>query len=136
MRGDLPAPGGRIEVGDATLQFSDGRMLVQNALMEETEREPLFLYADDDASSLGFERDPETAKLYLTYVVIDEELFDIPDDACQVTAEDLGLANPITTAQELMIRCDELDFGAHGVVTVDATLVIDLIVPPDLVARP
>jgi len=135
MRGDLPPPGGRIEVGDRTLEFSDGRMLVQNALTEDTERQPLFLYGDDDTSSLGFERDPETAKLFLTYVVIDEELFDIADDACAVTDDDLGPANPITTVQELTIRCDALELGSHGVVAVDATLVIDLIVSPDLVAR-
>ena len=134
LRGDLPPPGGRIELGDRTLEFTDGRMLVQNVLTDDTERQPLFLYGRDDVSSLGFERDPETADLYLTYLVIDEELFDIPDDACQVGAEDLGLANPITTAQELTIRCDALDLGELGVVAVDAMLVIDLILSPDLVA--
>jgi hypothetical protein len=135
MRGDLPPPGGRIEAGDRMLEFSDGRMLVQNALTEDTERQPLFLYGDDEASSLGFERDPETAELFLTYLVIDEELFDVPEDACLVTDEDLGAVNPITTAQELTITCEPLDLGSHGVVAVAATLVIDLIVPPELVAR-
>ncbi len=135
MRGDLPAPGGRIDAGDATLVFSDGRMLVQNATMETTGREPLFLFGDDERSSLGFERDPETGDLFLTYLVIDEEPFDIPDDACGLTTEDLGLVNPRTTATRLSIACDELDLGSHGVVPVEGTIVIDLIVPSDLVAR-
>ena len=127
LRGDLPPSGGQIEVGDRTLAFSDGRMLVMNALTDDTRRIPLFLYGDDDVSSLGFERDPSTAQLYLTYVVIDAELFDIDDDACLVTADGLGLASPITTVQELTIRCDELQLGDHGTVTIDDTLVIDLI---------
>lgn len=135
MRGDVPPSGGRVEIGDRILEFSDGRMLVQNALTEETERQPLFLYGDDETSSLGFERDPETADLFFTYLVIDEELFDIADDVCLVTAEDLGPVNPMTTAQQLAIRCNELDLGELGVVALDATLVIDLIVPPDLLAR-
>jgi hypothetical protein len=135
LRGDLPPPGGRIDVGDTTLEFSDGRMLVQNAAMETTGREPLFLFGDDERSSLGFERDPETAELFLTYLVVDEVLFDIDDNACAVTDQDVGLANPITIVTELAITCDELDLGSHGVVAVDATLVIDLIVPPDLLAR-
>jgi hypothetical protein len=41
----------------------------------------------------------------------------------------------LTTAQQLTIRCDELDLADHRVVGVDSTLVIDLVVPPDLLAR-
>ena len=127
LRGDLPPSGGDIEVGDRTLRFGDGRMLVMNALTDETRRVPLFLYGDDDVSSLGFERDPATGQLYLTYLVIDEELFDIDDEACRVAAEDVGPASPITTVLELTIRCEALALDSHGTVTVDDTLVIDLI---------
>ena len=131
LRGDVPPTGGRIQVGGRTLEFSDGRMLLQNARSDDTGRYALFLFGDDDASALGFERDPETAELFLTYLVIDEELFDIDDEACTVASEDRGQANPITTVQEWTIRCDELDLGSHGVVGIDATLVVDLIVAED-----
>ena len=127
LRGELPPSGGQIEIGDQTLAFSDGRMLVMSALTDDTRRVPLFIYGDDDVSSLGFERDPNTAQLYLTYIVIDEEPFDIDDDACLVTAEDLGLSSPIATVQELTIRCDALELGGHGTVSIEDTLVIDLI---------
>jgi hypothetical protein len=134
MRGDLPPSGGRIPVGSRTLEFSDGRVLLQEVQTEETSRYALFLYGDDEASSIGFERDPESAAYYLTYIVIDEELFDIADDACAMSTSELGRLNPITTVLELSIRCDQLDLGAHGVVTIDATLVIDLIVEESLSA--
>ena len=109
-------------------------MLVQNVLTEDTERQPMFLYGDDETSSIGFERDPETARLYLSYLVVDEELFEIGDEACRVSPTELGPLNPITTVLELAIACEELDLGTHGVVTIDATLVVDLILEPDLVA--
>jgi hypothetical protein len=134
MRGDLPPAGGEVQVGGSTLAFSDARMLIQDAVVVETGRQPLFLFADDDASSLGFEREPETGDLYLTYLVIDEEPFDIPDDACQLEAAELGPLNPITTVTQLLIRCDELDLGNRGVVAIDATLVIDLIIESEAVA--
>ena len=134
LRGDLPPSGGEMAVGSQTLAFSDGRVLVQNALTEDTERQPLFLYGDDDASSIGFERDPDTAELFVTYLVVDEELFDIPDEACRVTTTELGMLNPITTVLELSIQCAELDLGAHGVVAIDDSLVIDLILEAESVA--
>jgi hypothetical protein len=121
-------------VGSQTLAFSDGRVLVQNALTEDTERQPLFLYGDDDASSIGFERDPDTAELFVTYLVVDEELFDILDEACRVTTTELGMLNPITTVLELSIQCSELDLGAHGVVAIDDSLVIELILEAESVA--
>lgn len=132
MRGDLPPSGGRVVVGDADLEFNDARVLVQDALTEDTQREPLFLYGADDVSSIGFERDPESGQLYLTYLVVDDELFEIDDEACEVAAEDVGHLNPITTVQVLSIRCEALDLGSLGVVSIDASLVIDLIVPGDL----
>jgi hypothetical protein len=137
MRGNLPPSGGRIPIGRRTLEFSDGRVLLQEVRTEETSRYALFLYGDDGASSLGIERDPESGAFYLTYIVIDEELFDIPDDACALSASELGALNPITTVLELSIRCAELDLGGHGVVALDTTLVVDLILESELLsARP
>jgi hypothetical protein len=127
LRGDLPPSGGEVPVGDRSLEFSDGRLLVQQVLSEETQRQAMFLFGDDERSSLGFERDPETLALYMTYIVVDEELFDIADDACAVSREELGPLNPITTVMELSITCDGLDLGSHGVVSIDTTLVVDLI---------
>ena len=134
LRGDLPPSGGEVPVGDETLEFSDGRLLVQQVLSEETERQALFLFGDDEKSSLGFERDPETEELYLTYIVVDEELFDIADDACVVSPVELGPLNPITTVMELSIACDGLDLGSHGVVSIDTTLVVDLIFESEALA--
>ena len=134
LRGDLPPSGGEVPVGDETLEFSDGRLLVQQVLSEETERQALFLFGDDEKSSLGFERDPETEELYLTYIVVDEELFDIADDACVVSPVELGPLNPITTVMELSIACDDLDLGSHGVVSIDTTLVVDLIFESEALA--
>ena len=53
-------PAARFPLGNETLEFSDGRLLVQQVLSEETQRQALFLFGDDEISSLGFERDPET----------------------------------------------------------------------------
>ena len=136
MRGDLPPAGGRVEVGGQSIEFSDGRMLVQDVFVVETERQPLFLYGDDDASSLGFERDPQTGDFYLTYLVVGEQQFDIADDACDVPTEELGRLNPITTVLELSIQCDELDLGDLGEVAIDATLVVDLILQSEFTERP
>jgi len=127
LRGDLPRSGGQVPVGGKTLEFSDGRLLVQDAVSEETERQVMFLFGDDERSSLGFERDPESQNLYLTYIVVDEELFDIDDDACGVGRSELGPLNPITTVVELSISCDGLDLGTHGVLDIDTTMVVDLI---------
>jgi hypothetical protein len=134
MRGDLPPPGGRVEVGSRTLEFSDGRVLVQNVTIEGTGRQPLFLFGDDERSSIGFERDPERGDLYVTYLVVDEELFEFEDEACEVSATEVGTLNPITTVLELSIRCDEVDLGEHGVVTIDTSLVVDLIIQPGTVS--
>ena len=127
LRGDLPPSGGEVPVGAETLEFSDGRVLVQDVLSEETERQAMFLFGDDEKSSLGLERDPESQAIYLTYLVVDEELFDIADDACGVTRSELGPLDPITTVMQLSITCDGLDLGSHGVVSIDTTLVVDLI---------
>jgi hypothetical protein len=102
-------------------------LALQQVLNEETGRQAMFMFGDDERSSLGFERDPETGRLYLTYLVVDEVLFDIADDACVVSTTELGPLNPITTVLQVSIRCDELDLGSHGVVSVDASLVVDLI---------
>ena len=134
LRGELPPSGGQVPVGSQSLEFSDGRMLVQQVFTEETERQALFLFGDDEKSSLGFERDPETEELYLTYIVVDEELFDIADDACGVSRDELGPLNPITTVMELGIACDDLDLGSHGVVSIDATVVVDLIFESEALA--
>jgi hypothetical protein len=130
MRGDLPPPGGRVEVGRRTLEFSDGRVLVQDVTIVDSERQPLFLYGDDETSSIGFERDPERGDLYLTYLVVDEELFELDDDACELSLSELGQLNPITTVLDLSIRCDEVDLGEHGVVTIDTSFVLDMIFQP------
>jgi hypothetical protein len=134
MRGELPPSGGQVPVGSETLEFSDGRLLVQQVFTEETQRQALFLFGADEKSSLGFERDPETEAMYLTYIVIDEELFDIADDACTVSDVELGPLNPFTTVMELSIACDGLDLGSHGVVSIDATLVVDLIFESEALA--
>ena len=134
MRGELPRSGGQVPIGSETLAFTDARLLVQEVFTEETQRQALFLFGDDERSSLGFERDPETEAFYLTYVVVDEELFDIVDDACTVADDELGPLNPFTTVTELSIACDGLDLGSHGVVSIDATLVVDLIFEPDALA--
>ena len=47
---------------------------------------------------------------------------------------ELGPLNPITTVMELSIACDGLDLGSHGVVTVDTTLVVDLIFESEALA--
>ena len=134
LRGEPPPSGGQVPVGGQSLEFSDGRMLVQQVFTEETERQALFLFGDDEKSSLGFERDPETEELYLTYIVVDEELFDIADDACGGLRDELGPLNPITTVMELGIACDDLDLGSHGVVSIDATVVVDLIFESEALA--
>jgi hypothetical protein len=134
LRGDLPPPGGQVVVGSQTLEFSDGRVLVQDATIVGSGRQPLFLYGDDETSSIGFERDPESRDLYVTYLVVDEELFEFDDEACEVSASELGMLNPITTVLELSIQCSELDLGAHGVVAIDDSLVIDLILEAESVA--
>jgi hypothetical protein len=134
MRGDLPPSGGEIAVGEETLVFSDGRMLVQEVLSEESERQPLFLYGDDEESSIGFERDPSTGRLYLTYVVVDGELSEVPSDACVVTSDELGVLNPFTRTLEIGLSCEQLDLGSRGAVAIDATLVADLIYSPEVLA--
>jgi hypothetical protein len=131
MRGDLPPSGGHIDAGGQILEFSDGRVLVQDATIVGSGRQPLFLFGDDERSSIGFERDPHTGDLYVTYLVVNEELFEFDDEACDVSPSEVGRLNPITTVVELSIRCDALDLGDHGVVTIDASLIVDLIVQPD-----
>ena len=133
MRGDLPPPGGVITLGEATLAFSDGRMLVQEVLTG-ADRQPLFLFGDDEESSIGFERDPSTGRLFLTYLVVAGEFFEVPSDACVVTSEELGPLNPITTTLEIGIRCDGLDLGSHGVVAIDDSVIADLIFSPQVLA--
>lgn len=134
MRGDLPPPGGQVDVGSQTLEFSDGRVLVQDVTIVGSGRQPLFLFGDDETSSIGFERDPESGDLYVTYLVVDEELFEFDDEACAVSASELGMLNPITTVLDLSIRCDEVDLGGHGVVTIDTSLVVDLVFRPGAVS--
>ena len=132
MRGDLPPSGGQVTVGSRTLEFSDGRVLVQDATIVGTERQPLFLFGDDETSSIGFERDPESGELFVTYLVVDEDLFEIDDEACDVNASEIGMLNPITTVLDLSIRCAEVDLGEHGALTIDASLVVDMIFQPGL----
>jgi hypothetical protein len=135
MRGDLPPSGGEVRVGSDVLAFDDGRVLVQDALMDDSGRQPLFLFGTDETSSLGFERDPENGDLYLTYLVVDNEQFLVDDKACEVTTTEIGVLSPITTVQEMAISCAELDLGERGVVAIDATLIIDLIIQPAAAAR-
>lgn len=134
MRGDLASPGGQVVVGNQTLEFSDGRLLVQDVSMVDSGRQPLFLFGDDETSSIGFERDSETGDLYVTYLVVDDEQFEFDDEACDVSASELGTLNPITTVLDLSIRCDEVDLGEHGVVTIDTSLVVDMTFQPGAVS--
>lgn len=129
LRGELPPAGGQVVAGERSLAFGDGRLLVQDAV-DEGGMQQLFLFGDDETSSIGLERDPSNGELTLTYVVVDDQWFELEESACDLSSTDLGTLSPIATVVDLSIRCEERELGELGRVAIEASLVVDLIIQP------
>lgn len=139
-RGDLPPSGGSVTVGDETLEFSEAvEMVSTSVIIGGTERFfPLTLIADDEgvgdpdddwwsqASVLGLEQDPETMAYVLTSVQVRGELMTLAAP-CPVSGEELGDLNDWTRVVELRIDCQDAALSSGGPVSIEGSLVVDLI---------
>ena len=137
-RGDLPPSGGSVSVGEQTIEFSDAAvMLGGGIIVGETERIPLTLiaydagYVDSDdwwsqASVLGVEQVPESGAYVLTSVQVRGEMVTLAAP-CPVSGEELGDLNDWTRVVELRIDCQDAELSNGGSVSIEGSLVVDLI---------
>jgi len=123
-RGDLPESGGRVMVGDTSVEFTDA-IVVGGGLLGGSGRMPLSVHGNGDDSILGMEYDPETAAIVLTGIyAIGRESAHFPQP-CPVTAEDLGDLNPFTPVIRFTIDCDNAVLPDGTSTTVEGTVVAD-----------
>lgn len=132
MRGDLPAAGGTVDVGDETLSFSEAYLYI------DVGWQPVFvgdraiamqLTDEDRGMALGFAYGDQTHRLELAHVMRGDTVTDIGEDACTLGMRDLGKLNPRVTVVELTVRCNEVDLPELGLVPISGTLIVEQVEP-------
>lgn len=137
-RGDLPPSGGSVSVGEQTLEFSEAEVMLGGVvIVGGTESIPLTLiaydagYVDSDdwwsqASVLGVEQDPQSGAYVLTSIQVRGDLMTLAAP-CPVSREELGDLNDWTRVVELRIDCQDAELSSGGSVSIEGSLVVDLI---------
>ena len=125
LRGDLPPPGGTVEVGDETLEFEAAFMTVATfssfaGLLETA----------DGSGRLTLSYDAMTHSLTLDEITIDGEVSVVPAGTCALSTRDIGAVNAHTTLVEVMIRCEAVEVSGLGTVLVSGTVLVDQVDPP------
>lgn len=132
MRGDLPAAGGTIEVGDETLSFSEAHLLIDIGWQPAVvggRAIAMQLTDEDRGMTLGFAYDVQTHRLELAHVMRGDTLTDVGEDACALATRELGRLNPGVTVVELTVRCNEVDLPELGLVPISGTVIVEQVEP-------
>ena len=125
LRGDLPPPGGTVEVGDEVLLFETASITTARLARYAGE-----LVAIDEAGALVLAYDNTTHALSLTDITIHGEGTVVPADACALSTTELGAVNAHTRLVALSIRCDAVAIVGLGTVPVVGDLLVEQIDPP------
>ena len=121
-RGDVPPSGGSVTVGDETVELSE-LIMVGGGELVETGRVPLSVHGADPDTVLGLEYDPDTAEIFLTYMIAGGIPLTLPEP-CPVMVEDLGDLSDFTSVVRLTIDCDALLEDGTST-SLDGTVVVD-----------
>lgn len=132
VRGDLPATGGELAIGNETLSFDDAAMDLRRPAVVETGRGSYSRYppvypvvVSAENGSLEFEYDSTAAHLRLLGVEVSGADGRVEGD-CTISLRALGRLSPRVTVAEMSIDCPAVDFTDVGTVTLSGTLVIDI----------
>jgi len=130
MRGDLPAAGGTVEVGDETLTFTEAYLYTgaQPAIVGGIAID-MQLTDEDRGMMLGFAYDVQTHRPTLAHVMRGDTVTDIGEDACTLAMRELGKLNPRVTVVELTVRCNEVDVPELGTIPISGTLIVEQVEP-------
>jgi hypothetical protein len=125
-RGDLPGPGGTVEIGQTEIGLVHGVGIVGGFGPVDDGLVPLVVPASD-VTGLGVSYDPEDGTFTLTSYQLEGALVEL-SEPCSLPAEELGRINPQTTVVRLALDCASVPLpgGRSGVVT--GTVTVDLVV--------
>jgi len=125
LRGDLPPPGGTVEVGDEILEFEAAFMTVATFSSFAGQFD-----AVGGNGGLSLRYDAMSHSLVLDEITIRGELTVVPASACVLSTRDVGAVNPHTTLVELTIRCSAVDVAGLGSVPVVGTVLVEQVEQP------
>ncbi len=123
----FPNQGGTVEVGDETWTFPQAFLITWQSpatsgaghgnynmeLLDETLGAGLFFTYD------------ESHRAGLLDVLRDGEFLAVPDGACRIEREVLGMPNTLDTTVELTIECTAVEVPGLGTVPISGTVVVD-----------
>jgi hypothetical protein len=129
LRGDLPANGGTLEIGDHAAEFPF--VVLHLGFPGTFQPAGGFLVTDDGRTIVQFDYDVQTHALELVTIEMDGVPTEIDRGACSLTTEPIGRLNPRTNTAELTIECPSVEMASGETVRVGGTLIADLVEPPD-----
>lgn len=134
LRGDLPASGGTLTLGEEELTFPFAAMTIPSGAQVSGVYAGS-LHDASTATTITFTYDPRDHEIVLSEIAYatrqPTQPNRIPPGACTVSATEIGLLNPHTRVVEMTIRCAAVDVPELGTVPVDGTLIVELSEPPD-----
>jgi len=132
VRGDLPATGGELTIGNETLAFEQATMDLRRPAVVETGRGSYSRYppvypvvVSAENGSLQFEYDSNATHLRLLGVDVSGAEGRVEGD-CAISMRELGQLSPRVTVAEMTIDCPTVDLPEAGLISVSGTLVVDI----------
>lgn len=126
LRGDLPATGGSVQLGDEMLTFERARFTLvpfagafAGQLVDE---------AFDPPAAIGFSYDPQTHAISVSEVQFAGDT--VTPSGCTVGEEPIGLLNPHVRVVELAIQCDAVEIPTLGTVGLGGRVIAEVADPP------
>ena len=133
VRGELPATGGRLTIGDEILAFEQAAIDLRRPEVIETGRGsysryppiyPVLLPAEHGA--LEFEYDSTLQHLRLVRVDVAGAAGRVEDGGCTIATRRLGQLSPRVTVVEMTLECAGVDLAGVGSVPLSGSLVVDV----------
>lgn len=133
VRGDLPATGGQVIVGDEEVTFEEASLdLRRPELIERrpgfTTRHPVVYPVTISGADavLEFEIDVNVPDLRLMAITLGERHGEVVGDGCQIAYQRLAELSPRVSVVEMTLDCPEVDMDGAGIVAMNGSLVVDI----------
>lgn len=131
MRGDLPPSGGRVDIGEETVVFTDAVLFTSAFPVRGSFGQyAMQLHDPDTDTRLAFDYDQHTHGLALTRAGRGGESNDVDASACDLTTRNIGILNPRTTVIEVSLRCPAVDVPGLGSVPIEGSIVVERVDAP------
>lgn len=134
----LPFTGGELTVGDETWIVEEAFLMaweiptIGGAPQYNLEiADRVTENASPDIGQVNIHYDIETHALTPVSIERNDELSEIPADACELDTTELGMQNPRTRVLELVISCASVEVPGLGTVPISGTIVVDELAWPE-----